>query len=349
MSALPWILALLLLPPAARLTADTPALPAGAAALVDGQAIPQRFVDAFLRNDQEALEINPATAAGREQMARLRGGVLDELIDRALIAQEVRARGLEPTEAQIDAAEKPTRDFSATEERYQAFLRQNGFTRAEYRDVVLGAAARGQALTESLTKDLAVTDAEVAASYEARRADADLQWPERVTGAHLLVNARPGVLGAQLEHDRGLAPGSPESAVAVAEETERRRARAESLRAEAAAPGADFAALAAKHSDDLGTKRDGGSLGTFARGVHPLALDDAFFALPVGAVGPVVRTEYGFHVIKTLEHRPAGPRSLAEAAPLLRGRLLDAKRAERLRDWLRAARARANVIRATGN
>ncbi len=347
MQMLSRLLAFALLLSTAGARAETPALPAGTAAIVNGEAIPQRVVDAFLRNDQEALEINPVTLAGRDLLSRLRGGVLDELIDRALIAQEVRARGLEPTGAQIDAAEQPVRDFNVTEERYAAFLRQNGFTRAEYRDAVLGAAARGQVLIEALTKDLTATDAEVAAEYEAHRTDADLQWPERVTGAHILVNARPGVLGAQLEHDRGLPADSPELTAAVAEETERRRVCAESLRAEAAAPGADFAALAAERSDDLGTRRDGGSLGTFARGVHPLALDDAFFALPVGAIGPVVRTDYGFHVIKTLDHRPAGPRTLAEATPMIRERLLAARRGERLRGWLRAARARADIVRAT--
>lgn len=346
MFATRWLLVLTLLLPAAGAGAENPTLPAGAAVTVNGEVIARRLVDTFLRNGQEALEINPATDEGRERLTRLRAGVLDELIERALIAQEVRRRGLEPTEADLDAAEKPMRSLSVTEERYQTFLRQNGFTRQEYRDVVLRAAACGQILTGVLTRDLAVSDAEVSAYYEAHRADADLQWPERVTGAHILLNAQPGVLNTRLERERGLAPGGPGLAAAVTAETARIGARAEEIRAAAAAPGADFAALAAKYSEDPGTREQGGSLGTFARGVHPLGLDDAFFALPVGEVGPVVRTDFGFHVIRTLDHRPAGARTLAEATPQIRARLLAGKQAERLRDWLQTARAGARIVRA---
>lgn len=319
-------------------------LPAGVVATVNGQPIPERLVETFLRNGREALEINPATGDGLRQLAKLREGIISELIERALIAQGVQQLGLEPTEAQIDADEKPMRDFSITEERYQAFLTQNGFTRQEYRDVVLRSAARGKALIEALSRDLAVPDAEVASYHQAHLNDADLRWPERVTGAHILVNAQPGVLGARLELERGLLPDSPEMATAVAEETVRRRARAEEVRAQAVGPGADFATLAAQCSEDVGTRGDGGSLGTFARGTHPLALDDAFFALPVGGIGPVVKTDFGFHVIKTLDHQPAGPRSLAEATPLIQARLFAAKRGERLRDWLREARAKATIV-----
>ncbi len=77
---------------------------------------------------------------------------------------------------------------------------------------------------------------------------------------------------------------------------EEARARAETLRAEATAPGANFAALAKKNSDDPTASR-GGDLGSFAPGKMVKAFEDAVAAVKVGEVTPVVETPFGFHVI----------------------------------------------------
>ena len=47
-------------------------------------------------------------------------------------------------------------------------------------------------------------------------------------------------------------------------------------------PEADFAAFARQFSEDPDSREAGGRLGIFAHGVHPPALDDAFFALKPG-------------------------------------------------------------------
>ncbi|GDX79808.1 hypothetical protein LBMAG42_16190 [Deltaproteobacteria bacterium] len=77
---------------------------------------------------------------------------------------------------------------------------------------------------------------------------------------------------------------------------EEARARAATLREEALAPGANFAALAKKNSDDPTASR-GGDLGSFAPGKMVKAFEDAVAAVQVGEVTPVVETPFGFHVI----------------------------------------------------
>lgn len=61
---------------------------------------------------------------------------------------------------------------------------------------------------------------------------------------------------------------------------------------------ADFAALAKEHSDDPGSASSGGDLGYFARGVMVPEFDEAAFSLNTGDVSEVVRTQFGFHIIK---------------------------------------------------
>ncbi len=64
--------------------------------------------------------------------------------------------------------------------------------------------------------------------------------------------------------------------------------------------GEDFAKLAAEFSID-GSRRQGGDLGVFGRGMMVKPFEDAAFKLEVGQVSELVKTEFGYHIIKRLE------------------------------------------------
>lgn len=92
---------------------------------------------------------------------------------------------------------------------------------------------------------------------------------------------------------------------------EETRAIAEKVKAEVDA-GGDFAELAKKHSEDEGTKAKGGDLGFFTRErmVQPFA--EAAFALEVGQVSDLVKTQFGYHIIKKEAHDEEKTRPLEE-------------------------------------
>ncbi len=76
--------------------------------------------------------------------------------------------------------------------------------------------------------------------------------------------------------------------------------------------GADFAKLAKAHSDDKSSAANGGDLGTFGRGVMIPTFEDAAFALQPGQLSDVVRTPFGFHIIKVNSHIDSGVKSLVD-------------------------------------
>ena len=76
--------------------------------------------------------------------------------------------------------------------------------------------------------------------------------------------------------------------------------------------GADFAALATKFSEDPGSKVNGGDLDYFGRGRMVPEFENAAFALPVGQTSELVKSQFGFHIIKVTDKKPAVTRPLSE-------------------------------------
>lgn len=107
--------------------------------------------------------------------------------------------------------------------------------------------------------------------------------PERVHARHILLKIEPE---------------------ADAEREQEVRAAAEAL-LEELREGADFAEVAERESQDPGSRQRGGDLGEFERGRMVPAFEEVAFRLEPGQLSEPVRTEFGFHIVRIEEHRPA--------------------------------------------
>ncbi len=89
------------------------------------------------------------------------------------------------------------------------------------------------------------------------------------------------------------------------------KAKAEEILKQARA-GADFAELAKKHSEDEASAKNGGDLDYFGRGRMVPEFDQVVFAMLPGQISDLVKTQYGYHVIKLVDKKVATTRTLAE-------------------------------------
>ncbi len=89
----------------------------------------------------------------------------------------------------------------------------------------------------------------------------------------------------------------PPSAVPMVEQQKRKDAERVLLQA-ATQRGANFARLASRYSEDPGSKVRGGYLPAAPRGQFVPAFDSAAWTLPPGGITAVVRTPFGFHIIR---------------------------------------------------
>ncbi|MCL2760332.1 MAG: peptidylprolyl isomerase [Desulfuromonadales bacterium] len=91
--------------------------------------------------------------------------------------------------------------------------------------------------------------------------------------------------------------------------------------------GASFEDLAKKYSID-GSAQKGGDLGWFGKGAMVPAFEKVAFGLKVGAISNIVKTQFGYHIIKVTGERPAGIRTFDEVKDQIRAILLPAKQQE---------------------
>jgi peptidyl-prolyl cis-trans isomerase C len=134
---------------------------------------------------------------------------------------------------------------------------------------------------EKIQKGVTVTDEELKKQYDAKKGEY-----EQVKARHILV-AFKGSPAAQ--------SGKPELT------EEQAKAKAEDLRKQII-NGAKFEEVAQKESDDTGSGSRGGDLGEFGHGQMVPEFEQAAFSAKVGEVTPVIRTQFGYHIIKVDEH-----------------------------------------------
>lgn len=144
-----------------------------------------------------------------------------------------------------------------------------------------------------LAVDIEVTEADISQAYEAEVANAEANEQRRA--AHILISP-----------DSADAQGSGD-----AQANEAAFEKIKVIQASITA-GEDFATLAKANSMDPGSATQGGDLGFSTRGTMVSAFDDALFELEPGQVSEIVRTEFGYHIIKLMEIKVAEKPVLAD-------------------------------------
>jgi foldase protein PrsA len=252
-----------------------------------------------------SLKLSPGD---RRPVATLGARYLAKLADTELLRQEAASRGILVTPEEIEKELAPLcQDLAGADDPASAAGRDEAQQREKLSQWKADLADRLllAKLTEAVAGTVSVTDDEVKAYYTANPAEFN----------------RPPMARARQ--------------IVTSTEAEARAIRQRALNGE------EFAALAAASIAPEGAK--GGDLGLFAQGEMPEEIDLAVFILPAGAVSQVIKSPYGYHVIRVEERLPARTLTLADATGEIRARLAAARREEAFARWLPAARAGAKI------
>ncbi len=265
---------------------------------------------------------------GIERKLQLQSRLLDDLLRRRLIAQEIERRQIVVPKTDVDDQteiefERVLKQNNLTEEEAEEILKEQGRTLEGFKRELRQAIElnmQTERLRDAVAGAIEPTDQELLLYLEEHREEYDT--PEQVHARHILIR---------------VAENAPEAEVTQAKK------QLEEIKKELES-GADFAELAKQHSQDPGSAPNGGDLGFFGRGQMVQEFEDVAFSLEPGQVSDPVRTQFGFHLIKVEEKRPAEHPQLSQVRQQVRGDYIEAERKKRFEAWYKALKAQAKIV-----
>jgi len=310
------------------------------AAVVNNEAISyEQFSQAWEQRSRQLFENNEEP--DRKELDRYRQELISEMIDSALLQQESKKLGLKvhPDEvaARIMAVPAFQENGKFSQQKYLTLLSYNRIQP----DVFEAEQKRSMALvkmTQLLHDSVVVTDEQVkqyflgrsrklkllAVSFNWKDASAKIQVPEEEISDYYKRNRQQYDQPEEVKASHILVAIKPN---AGDEEKLTARLKAENIRNEIEKKGKDFAEMAKQHSEDPGSKTQGGELGFFRKGMMVPAFEKAAFSMKVGELSKPVETNFGFHLIKLTDRKAAKPSTLAE----VRGKIVDLLKEQKAR------------------
>ena len=243
--------------------------------------------------------------------------LVDDLIDRRLALQVAKKDGMLPSSAEVAGAiEELKKNNNATDDaQFRALLRAEGMTMEQVRRTVEERLAISRVLSRQIRSSIIIREEELTQYYQ-DHPDKYQRIPEAEI-RHIFI---------------AVPPGTDEAAA---------KARAEEVLAKIRG-GADFATMAAQHSDSP-TKDKGGEMGAIHKGDLASEIEAAAFSLPVGGVSDLIRTSAGWNIIKVERVRTETVAPLTEVRDNIRDQLFQEKFEVKRKEWLGALRAKAFI------
>jgi peptidyl-prolyl cis-trans isomerase SurA len=216
---------------------------------------------------------------------------LDNLVNQVLVLRAaakdtlVKVDDAEVDKIVNDEITKRSQAYPGGGPAFQKALQQEGFTLAEYREYWKAQVRQQQIKNMYLQRRLRdaapveVSEDELRAAFDEARGQ--LQQRPRLISLQQVV----------------VAPEPSDSAWAAA------KAKAQGI-LDRIRTGEDFAKLAKEFSQDPGSAEQGGDVGWFRRGTMVKEFEDAAFGMYDGTVSGLIKSDYGYHIIKVERSRP---------------------------------------------
>jgi parvulin-like peptidyl-prolyl isomerase len=254
-----------------------------------------------------------------EKLAAVRAKALKDLVDEELQYQHGVQLGIRATEPEVERVVAQARRRFPNAQAFESRLRASGATVTELRREI----QRSIVVQKTLGRVVAA-QGEVGAREAKRFFEAN---PER-----FIVPEQLHVFAITI----GVAPAAPPAAWSAA------RARLEDVRRQLQ-HGTRFEDLARTHSTDP-SRTSGGDMGFVHRGSLNDEFEQALRPLEPGQVSDIVKTLYGFHLVRLAEIRPPQSKTFADVGTELRRSLTRQRCDEMKTTWIARLRAGAGIV-----
>ena len=252
------------------------------------------------------------------QMAQIKSEVLESLIDRELLFQESKKKGIQvKSEAVSDQLQKIKQRYPNQEE-FKRLLDDMGLTESDVQKQIERGMAIQELIDKEVTEKIKVSDEETKSFYD--KNPQLFEQPEQVKASHILIKVKTDAPDAQKAEAR-------KKIEAVQQKVQK---------------GEDFATLAKTYSEGPSGPR-GGDLGYFKRGQMVKPFEEAAFSLKPNETSEIVETRFGYHLIKVNDKKPAKKMTYAEVKDRLNEHLKRKKTDSETNAYLETLRKDAKI------
>lgn len=265
---------------------------------------------------------------------------LNDVITRELLAQEFAKRKIEASEDEIKAKKQQVIAQIGSEEQFKKILKENNVS-----DERVNSDMANEVKLEKLINSLSgakVTDAEIQKFYNENKAQ--FTMPERVQVSHILINVNPEDIKRQItDADKDAKLSTADIDTKVKEEVAKKESLAAELQKKAAKNPKEFAKLAKEFSDDKGSAPQGGDLGFVTRESVVPEFANAAFKQKVGTVSPLVKSQFGYHIILVKDKAAKGIQPLAKVKTDLSAYLAQQKKMVAMQNLINGLKDSAKI------
>lgn len=252
-------------------------------AVVNQEVIMFSDVERWSRSFQEEIQTEDRLER-RERIQEVFRRVLEKLIEEKLIDQEAKKSGIKVTSKEIEGAiEELRRQNAVDQENFEKLLAAEGLTLEAFKKEIEKRILRTKLIQGAVKVESKAGEKELRDFYQK-----NMDWyriHESYRTSHILFLVPKEATRDQIREIR-----------------KKCQKVLEKIRG-----GEDFGEMAFLYSEDTVSRKDRGDLGYFKRGELLPALEREAIQLRVGEVSGVIRTEFGFHLIKLLDRKGGEP------------------------------------------
>jgi len=300
-------------------TGDQPTVPTGEiAASVDGKIITRGEVEDIYLKWQKKTEARGQTIPENQVLA-IKKQVLEQLIKKELLLAESARQHVSISDGEVKEAIAQIKKGFPNEEAFTQSLARSGIKLENLEKEVRDQRAINQLTEKRVEMELKTTAADAEAFYDKNKHM--FEHPKQVRASHILV---------KVDKEAG-----PEEDTKAREKIEALLKRLQS--------GEDFGSVARETSDDSVSASRKGDLGFFRKEQMVPEFSEAAFALPIGQISNVVKTKFGYHVIKVTEIRPAGTTPYDEVKDRIIKHLQSQERRKKINEYVESLQKKAAI------
>jgi peptidyl-prolyl cis-trans isomerase C len=258
--------------------------------------------------------------------------IVDKEIVRELVHQEGKSEKVKVDPELVDKEFKGIMEPYKDKEEFDKALKARGLTEDELKESIKVDLTAKKLINDQVRGKVKITDEDVKKYYESNKKK--FLRPDAFRASHIFIAIYPPEL-VKKSTEKEL-HARQEELDKVAEK------KINGILKELKA-GGDFSELAKKHSHDAGSAPKGGDLDFIYKGVFDPEFDAAISKMKPGEISDVVKTSYGYHIIKLVEIKPAEQASYAEMEVAIQKHLFMEKAQEKVGHYLQGLRKKAKI------